>query len=701
MARRLGRIGAVLVWLTAGCGPTTSASDAGGTDASVTVGELPAECELLDLAPGGCLLPWPSSRFQTHLASGASPIAIPAAAMPQSLDVTGAPGPRVAPDPWNARDGFSPMTSMIVRVDPSDVPTELRSWRDPETGSSGATVLLDTTDPSTPRPIAHFAEVQHTTELPGTSLDPVAADLATLYVRPAARLEESHHYVVALRRLDGARPRSTATFAALRDAVATDSAAVEARRATFEQDVLAPLGRASVPRSTLIVAWDFWTGSDAADDLVAMRDAALAMIASLDCTIDTVTPDAPEPALIEVKGTFDVPYFLDATGTSGDALTSVDPGGEARIARDASGRPEVRGTRRSEFVAIVPASVVGHTGARLAEYGHGLLTDRTELARPGVVGPVLTATGTIGLATDAYGLATTDQGAIAMALGELSRFSSVADRTLQGVIAQVVLPRVFGACAARFADHPELSGTTIDPDHFVWLGNSQGGIMGPTIAALEPRFDRLGLGVGGISYPIMLPRSCDWPLTGLGDLLRAAYPDRITRDLLMVMFASHWDRFEGATFAPHLADLDPASPFHRDAPARVLYQIAVNDLGTPEVSGEIAARTMGLSRLDGSASSPFGIPVTTESAPTSGFVSFDYGTDGVGLVAAPLGPETASLDVCAVDADGTHPCAIAHELVRRDPFAQQQLAGFLTTGTITDVCTTPDCRAPIAAWCRP
>ena len=212
------------------------------------------------------------------------------------------------------------------------------------------------------------------------------------------------------------------------------------------------------------------------------------------------------------------------------------------------------------------------------------------------------------------------------------------------------------------------------------MGNSQGGILGPTIAALEPpssRFDRLALGVGGISYPIMLPRSCDWVNMPLRTLLSGAYPNPIDQSLLMVMFASHWDLFEGATFAPHIRDT--MSTLHGSAtPPDILFQIAVNDPGTPEVAGEIAARTMGLPYLASSLDHPsnrmpWGL-APTGASPTSALVSFDLGTSPV-----PDGP-TVSDAVC--EAINGHPEMNAHEMLRRRADAQAQIANFFDTGII-------------------
>ena len=61
----------------------------------------------------------------------------------------------------------------------------------------------------------------------------------------------------------------------------------------------------------------------------------------------------------------------------------------------------------------------------------------------------------------------------------------------------------------------------IDPLERYYLGISQGGIFGGTLAALSQDIDRFALQVGGISYPIMITRSVDFP--DYAKILRAWY----------------------------------------------------------------------------------------------------------------------------------------------------------------------------------
>ncbi|MDQ3034642.1 MAG: hypothetical protein M3Y87_19690, partial [Myxococcota bacterium] len=145
-------------------------------------------CEGLD--PDECLLPWPSSRFLVADATTGTGwrVQLPADAMP--VNVEGVP---VSTEAWDRWDGFSGSTTMMVQLDgPIDAST-LPTWRDP-----GASLLPDSPtvvlDADTGERIAHFAELE-----PATEADP----RVTLYIRPAARLPDDTHVVVAVRGLSG------------------------------------------------------------------------------------------------------------------------------------------------------------------------------------------------------------------------------------------------------------------------------------------------------------------------------------------------------------------------------------------------------------------------------------------------------------------------------------------------------------------
>ena len=161
------------------------------------------------LDPEACLLPWPSSAFLVADPTTRTGfrVSIGADATPQTQTT----GQNVDPTPWNAWDGFSPMTSLLAEFASVVDPTPLPTWQDPgpSLDPSSPTVLVDV---DTGQRIAHFSEIE-------TSPD-VAPGHTELYIRPAARLAEGHHYAVGIRGLtnnDGTAVAVSAPFAALRD----------------------------------------------------------------------------------------------------------------------------------------------------------------------------------------------------------------------------------------------------------------------------------------------------------------------------------------------------------------------------------------------------------------------------------------------------------------------------------------------------
>jgi hypothetical protein len=557
-------------------------------------------------------------------------VSIPAASMPQDDN-----GKRIDPTEWNAWDGFSPMTTLIAEFTSVIDPTPLTSWHTP--GASLAmdspTVLIDV---DSGERIAHFAEIEDSPQ--------VAAGHTTLYVRPAARLQERHHYAVGIRGLrtvDGAPVKPSTAFAALRDG---SESKIDA--AWYDRDVFGPLVKAGVDRSSLLLAWDFRTasGETAWADVVAMRDDAIAMAgaAGLGCTVSSSVEDPTDTLILRrIDGTITVPNFLDGT----------------RIVRDAAGRPKIVGTTQAPFIALIPRSA--GTKAPIWIYGHGLFSDRAEL-----LGDPTRATASAGQAviagTDFTGLDGPNESAALGAFLDPPTFADIIDPLRQSYVNTLLLPRTLaGACASL----PEfqVGGTAIiDGTRAGYYGNSMGGTLGSSLAALSPDISRFVLGVAGTDLPVQMPRNYAWPR--IEAIFQVAWPRRIDRDLIVVMSAHYWDRVDSA-LGPHVL----ADPLPGSATPQVLMQIGLYDTDVVNVSSELAARTLGLAELSPSSDPMWGLPANA--APQeNALVVYDEG-------AAPI-------------TDGTIPTPEngVHELVRRDSRAQQQLVRFLLGGGIIDTC---------------
>jgi hypothetical protein len=336
---------------------------------------------------------------------------------------------------------------------------------------------------------------------------------------------------------------------------------------------------------------------------------------------------------VQYEGTFTVPSFLDATN---------------QIEHDANGLPIVQGTTQAVWLAIVPTSATGQATPRpLWVYGHGLFSDDTEVARD--FGWDTTAlAGAVAVATDYTGLTLEAEADAAAAFLDLSTFPPIIDQLRQGIVNTLLLPSVFAnECAAlpALSALPPLSAT--DRGYF---GNSMGGTLGQTIAALSPDVHRYAVGAAGMDFAVMMPRTHEWP--ELQSVFEIAYPPRIDRDLLLLMSQTVWDRAESSTFGPHVL----TDPLPGSTVATVLMHEGLSDCDTTNIASAIAQRTDGLPAFE----------LTEPDA---------YVLYSLGVAPLPAGTLPPPVE------NGVHEC------VRRDPRAQQQIAWFLpANGQIADTC---------------
>ena len=127
----------------------------------------------------------------------------------------------------------------------------------------------------------------------------------------------------------------------------------------------------------------------------------------------------------------------------------------------------------------------------------------------------------------------------------------------------------------------------LDTAHLDYDGNSQGGIMGIMLAAVSPDIERAVLGVPGINYSLLLPRSVDFD--DYEAIFKPAYPNDLDRMIIIGLLQMLWDRGEGGGYVQHLID-DP----YADTPAKtVLLDVAFGDWQVSELSAMVAARTIG------------------------------------------------------------------------------------------------------------
>jgi hypothetical protein len=351
----------------------------------------------------------------------------------------------------------------------------------------------------------------------------------------------------------------------------------------------------------------------------------------------------------------------------------------------------------ANFTCVIPRSAVEGPDAgpvKPSLYGHGLLGSAGEV-EGGNIARMAFDHGFMFCATDWAGFATQDIPSIVTILQDLNNFPKLVDRTQQGFLNFMFLGRALihsqgvGTNAAfRFNGE-----SIIDTERLYYDGNSQGGILGGSLVALEPDLERGVLGVPGMNYSTLLRRSVDFhpyaegefldglPNTELG--LYDNYPSMLERPLILGLMQMLWDRGENNGYAHHMT----SDPLANTPPHEVLMQPAFGDHQVSMWTADVLARTVGAytttNVLDPGRHPDvvplFGIP-RIQSFPFEGsaIIYVDAGTPAPPITNVP--PEG--------DEFGSDP----HSVPRNDPEAQAQKAAFLSpNGAVIDTCGGAPC----------
>ena len=539
-------------------------------------------------------------------------------AIPADATPTNAEGVHIDVAAQNVADGFSPASTILVHVPGVDL---ARSGV-PDCTDIGASMAPDApirlTDRTTGERWPYWAELN--------AFDPERHHLVMIH--PARALREGHVYDVVV------------------DPLVTSSGDL----ATDEP-----------------MAWSFPVASS--DSLSGRLRAMVASVAGYVPSFEvTAVHDDGDP--IAVEGTFSVPNHLDNDGS---------PGG--RLLLDAEGVPTVNPEHpvwNAPFTFLFAADPAPR-GTLV--FGHGLLTSRDEVyTLDGIC-----ALGNLNVCgTDWAGMATEDVPHVTEVLGDLSRFATVPDRLVQAQLAFILLARLANR-PDGFASHPVFRGPDgtprLLPDSSVFVGNSQGGILGGAAGAVADEWQRMVLGVPGIGYNLMLPRSINW--LAFEGVFHTAYPDPVERMIALELLQMLWDRGENSGYVQHLT----ADPFPGVTPKSVLLVEAFGDHQVPNVSTEVLARTIGAAvrkpALDPGRSldvEPMWGIDELEAFPTTRPVLsvWDYGTPASPTVNLPPKPPE----------HGTDP----HDAGSSEPGVMLQAIAFLHSGEIIDPCDGGPCR---------
>ncbi len=223
-------------------------------------------------------------------------------------------------------------------------------------------------------------------------------------------------------------------------------------------------------------------------------------------------------------------------------------------------------------------------------YGHGLFGDYTEVHTANVR-QLGNDHGVVTCATDFIGMYEDDVVPEALpALLDMSKFPPMPDRLQQGFLDFIYLGRLL-AYPDGLASDPafKFNGNSALATNkgLFYYGNSQGGIAGGALTAVEPDIKRTVLYVPGMNYSLLLTRSVDF--NDYATVLYPSYPDEGSRPLLLSLIQSMWDRGEPDGYANHMT----AHPLPGTPPHKVLIDYAYGDHQVANVSTEVEARTIG------------------------------------------------------------------------------------------------------------
>lgn len=555
--------------------------------------ETNENCEFIT-NPGSsvCMLPFPDDYYTVSDPSSATGRRI-------NFKTEGTPtnalGSHIEAAPYNASDGFSPGSAILVKIPGIETAADVRAM--------GAVPINDIGQYKKGNAPIVVIDAKTRKRWPiWTEIDSTASDpsKAVLEIHPAVNFTSGHHYIVVLRRLKnaaGEHLEAPAAFRYYRDNVPSKQKAINARRGHFNE-IFSLLQRSGIQRNDLYLAWDFTVASDANNTSreLAMRNDAFAQLGDsnlADGVPQGVSPsfqvtkveNEPNPGQIarRVKGTFTVPCYL---------FPSCGPGGTMQL--DGEGAPIQNGTWTANFDCIIPVSVTsGPAGAgRPSLYGHGLFGSASEVASS-PQRSLSQAHGIVQCATDEIGMAQSDLPSVAQALQNVSAFPTIPDRLQQGLLDELYLGRAmisssgFTIDPAFHQDGTLGSGSVLNTSHLFYNGNSQGGIMGGALTAVSPDFTRASLGVPAMNYSVLLPRSTDFD--PFAAILYPSYPNETSRPLVLDLMQMLWDRGEPDGYAERMTeDPLPDTPAHQ-----VLLDVAFGDHQVTDYQADVEARTVG------------------------------------------------------------------------------------------------------------
>jgi len=601
-----------------------------------------------------CLLPYPSDFYL---------VADPAMPSGHRVEMRGAarmilPETKVSADPNDLRavDGFSPLSTIVAVLPSPIVPvnlTPLANAPGDTTSIRAATLIIDAESGML---IPHFVDIDG---------EPDGSRVQGLVLHPLAPLLPRHRYVVALNgvfTLDGQLASTPEGFRRLRDQEPGD--AIEPLREAYERDVFPPIVALGVKRAALQLAWTFTTGSTEhiTRDMFDVRRLTLAWLATHTPTVlvGSVVEHGQSLTWRRIEGDLEVPLFVDSTG----------PG--AKLARDADGAVEQRGTTRIPFTMMVPRAVEdsGEPGPILC-FGHGFFGGQVEITEP-QTREIAQRTGTVLLSIDWQGMSRQDvflvvEGLVSHPYDALS----FVERTHQAMANWIVVTH---ALRTAMHDLPAMRAPggrlVYDDTTLSFLGISEGHILGGTLAGVHPEIQRITLNAGGAGFSLLMSRAR--PFAPFLVFLDESLPDKLDQLKFVALSQTQLDRIDPATYAPFVV----TQPLEGAKPKKILLQIGLGDVQVPNLGAWLHARALGIPLLTPSPAQVAGVPEIEGPVDGSAMTLFDFGID-LSVYARAAAPELGNQ---------------VHDRLRLTDPVVRQLASFVKDGTIIQPCDGQPCR---------
>jgi hypothetical protein len=584
------------------------------------VAAAPASARCDNLDPAVCLQPFPNNYFTKPSSKMDTGLKVNFAITDMPRNAAGKP---IQPGQWNRNDGFSPGSLITTYVPGLDLA---------KTHSVPIDDLARTYDEDAAIVVLDAKTLER--NLIWTEMDANASSDSTrnLIVRPAKNFREGHTYIVALRNLkdkDGNTIPAGDAFRGYRDGTTKDA------RADHMDWIFSRLKKAGIKRDkNLFLAWDFTVASERnlTERMLHIRDDAFAQLGDTNLKdlkiqgsppqFDVTKVEAADGLARKVYGYFQVPCYISTPGCQAGGGYVYKPGTNEPLQLPGN-------TYTAKFVCNIP-DVALQTPGTASLYGHGLFGSTGELNQGQLKAfgrehdfvfcgttwagmgceldtpphdPAQFLTDLQAGGTDAPNC---DIPNVVTAIGDLSRFNTMIDRVQEGMLAFLYLGRLMAHPQGLVTD-PAFRNAQGQPviktGRTYYDGNSQGGIIGGSVAALMVDSDRVSIGVPGMNYSTLLQRSTDFgrgtdnectrvvngDLPSYACLVYKAYPSEQDRQVVLALMQMLWDRGEADGYAWHMTgDPLPNTPKHQ-----VLMSLGFGDHQVSNWAAAVEARTIG------------------------------------------------------------------------------------------------------------